>query len=209
MRILNSIAPETAALIRARIAGKPMPKAIAKAPKRKTIKSLVSQFHAYDPRRDAHTIQLPIHFESYEYNSAWHDVYIDKNGNPRSKRADAADKKKKMVGNALAQYLPRWLDDESERARLKHIEFVRIGMKRMDDDNIWIAFKAIRDRTCSFALAGRESFAKSYERKIGQADDILQKRGLTWTYRQMQCESNPRLYGIRLILHCAPRAEQP
>jgi hypothetical protein len=207
-RVLNQLDADTAARVRAAIAGKPQLRE-AKPKKAKPVKCLVSEFHKFDPRNDSHTIQLAIHFESYTYNAESHDIYIGRDGKPRSKRADAAKKKKKKVGNALARYLPRWLDDEAERARLKHIEFVRIGMRKLDDDNVWIAFKAIRDRTCSFAAWGRKSDEDHYKRIIGQADDILEKRGVTWRYRQIQCPSNPRAYGIQIILHCAPSSTTP
>lgn len=206
-RVINALDPDTAARVRAAISGKPVLKE-AKAKRAEPVKCLVSEFHKFDPRANAHTIQLAIHFQSFEYNAESHDMYIGRDGSPRSKRADAAKKKKKTVGKALARYLPRWLDDEEERARLVHIEFVRIGMRKLDDDNVWIAFKAIRDRTCSFAAWGRKSEEDHYQRIIGQADDILQKRGVTWRYRQIQSPSNPRAYGIQIILHCAPASTE-
>lgn len=194
MRVLNALAPETAALIRAHIAGKPMPKAIAKAPKRKDpIKCYVSQYSSYDPRRDCYTIQLPIAFRTAEYNAGH---------TPAALRAKWVAEKRTCVWLALDAYLKGF-----DRSRVRNIEFVRIGLKRLDDDNVVSAFKAVRDATCAYLVWGGD--APSHIKAIGSADDKLWKDGVRWTYRQMQCESNPRLYGLRLVLHCVPRDEQP
>ncbi|HXK16636.1 MAG TPA: hypothetical protein VNG33_02435 [Polyangiaceae bacterium] len=235
MRVINSIAPELAADIRAAISGRPRLKA-AKAKRAEPVKCYVSQFHKFDPQTDRHTVQLPIAFRTAEYNA---------DHTPYALKAKWASEKKAAVWVALSAYFPNMRggvytfsrikphelhfcapsyvkfipDDERavrafcfgaramrERARVRHIEFVRIGQRKLDDDNIIAAFKAIRDATCSFLVRGAS--AANHQLGIGHADDKLKKRGVTWTYRQQKCEANPRLYGIRIILHCAPRTTE-
>lgn len=192
-RVLNSIDPATAERIRDAISGKPRLKT-AKPKRAEPVKCYVSQFHKFDPAKNAHTIQLPIAFRTAEYNAG---------RTPPALRARWVKEKREMVWLALHSYLPLWATKAEERERLRHIEFVRIGMRKLDDDNVVAAFKAVRDATCSFAAWGGGCFEAV--RSIGQADDQLSKRGTTWAYRQIQCESNPRAFGIRIILHCAPR----
>jgi len=94
---------------------------------------------------------------------------------------------------------------------LTHVEYVRLtprvgGKNEMDDDNLWSCFKPVRDALCAYALWGDECVI--HLRDIGNADGQLKRMGVTWTYRQQKCESNPRLYGFQLILHCAPRSTE-
>jgi hypothetical protein len=187
-RVLNAIDPQTAARIRAAINGKPQLKE-AKAKRAQPVKAYVSQFHKFDPRNNSHTIQLPIAFRTGEYNAERTPWYL---------REKWVKEKREAVWLALMAYLPSF-DGE----RVQRMEFVRIGLKKMDEnDNLRAAFKSIVDATCSWAVWGRE--APAHIQAIGKADDKLERRGVTWTYRQQKCESNPRLYGIRIVLHCTP-----
>jgi len=191
-RMLNQIDPETAQRIRDRIAGKPLRVEPAKPKRAQPVKCYVSQFHKFDPRNDSHTVQLPIAFRTAEYNADHTPMYM---------KAKWAKEKKLMVWLALGAYLP-----QLERERVRRIEFVRIATRNLDDDNVVSAFKAVRDATCSWLVWGDE--APRHHAAIGSADDKLWKAGVRWTYRQQKCESNPRLYGIRIILHCAPRSSE-
>jgi hypothetical protein len=233
MRVLNSIAPETAALIRARIAGKPMPPAIAKAPKAQPVKCYVTQLHRVYTETNTHVVQLPIAFNRAHYNSSRTPWYL---------KEAAIKSMREMVWLALSSYFPsmrapsfafsrikpselkccapsyvRFVPDDEravrafcesaramrERARVRQIEFVRLAINKLDErDNLPAAFKAITDATCSYLVHGSE--CRAHIKTIGRADDILDKRGLTWSYRQQKCESNPRLYGVRIILHVSP-----
>jgi hypothetical protein len=193
MRVLNRIDAATAQRIRDAIAGKPQLRA-AKPKKGEPVKCYVSQFHRFDPAKNTHTIQLPIAFRTAEYNADHTPFYM---------KAKWAKEKKLAVWLALDAYMPAMRVDAEERARVTHIEFVRIGLKKLDDDNVRAAFKAIRDAACAFLVWGSE--ASSHQLAIGHADDRLAQRGVRWTYRQQQCASNPRLYGIQIVLHCAPR----
>lgn len=179
--------PQMAADIRAAISGKPVLKE-AKPRKSKRPKCMVSQYHSYDPRKDAHTIQLPIAFDRNMYNAGRVPFYM---------RERYVTQMRDAVWMACAAYL-----QDFDATRVRRIEFVRIAVNRLDDDNIIAAFKAIRDALCARLVWG--DAASSHIRAIGTADDKLAKAGVTWTYRQQKCESNPRLYGIRIILHCAP-----
>jgi hypothetical protein len=191
--------PAVAQRIRDRIAGKPLPPAEKPKGKRaEPVKCYVSQFHKFDPRNNSHTIQLPIAFRTAEYNADHTPMHL---------KAKWVKEKRDYVWLAFDAYFPQFRTDAAERARVRNIEFVRIGLKRLDDDNIVAAFKAVRDATCSYLVWG--AFAREHVKAIGSADDKLWKDGIRWTYRQQQCESNPRLYGIRIILHCAPRSPEP
>lgn len=233
-RVINALDPDTAARVRAAISGKPVLKE-AKAPRAKRIKNLVSQFHKFDPRHDVHTVQLPIVFERAEYNADHTSQFLKSKWVRAKKDAvwlalTAYFPSMRASGYTFTRIKPHLLrfcepsyvrflpDDERavrafcagaramrERARVRHIEFVRIGQMRLDDDNIVAAFKAVRDATCSYLVRGASAAAANHQRGIGHADDKLRKNGVTWTYRQQKCEANPRLYGIRIILHCAPR----
>lgn len=199
-RVLNALAPETAALIRAHIAGKPMPKAIAKAPKRTALpKCFVSQYHKFDPRDGSHTLQLPIAFRTAEYNAG---------RTPPALRAKWVKEKRELVWLVMQKHMPTFARciPEGISLRVTHIEFIRLGLRSLDDDNLVAAFKSIRDAACSFLVWGSECGENI--RQIGRADDILKQRGVSWSYRQQKCSSNPRLYGVQIKLHCAPREER-
>ena len=190
-RIINSIDAATAQRIRDAINGKPQLKD-AKPKRAQPVKCYVSQFCAYDPNRDSYTIQLPIAFRTAEYNA---------DHTPMHMKAKWAKEKKTTVWMALGAYLKGF-----DRSRVRSIEFVRIGLKRLDDDNVVSAFKAVRDATCSYLVWGDD--APNHNAAIGSADDKLWQAGIRWSYRQQKCESNPRLYGIRIVLHCAPRSDE-
>jgi hypothetical protein len=104
---------------------------------------------------------------------------------------------REAVWVACAAYLQSF-----DPARIVRIEFVRIANNKLDSDNLSAAFKAIRDALCAFLVWGNA--ASDHIRAIGSADDKLEQRGVSWSYRQQKCESNPRLYGIRIVLHCKP-----
>lgn len=195
--VINRIDPETAADIRAAISGKPRLKT-AKPKKPQGIKCMVSQFHSFDPRHSVHTIQLPIAFKGAEYNAG---------NTPQYLRSKWATEKRDHTWLALNAYFPRMRTDAAERERVTHMEFVRFGVKKLDaKDNLRMAFKAIVDATCSFLRWGAD--APLHLRAIGSADDYLEQRGVSWDYFQQKCPSNPRLYGIQIKLHCAPRTSE-
>jgi hypothetical protein len=188
-RVLNAIDPETAQRIRDRIAGKPLRVEPAKPKRVQPVKCYASQFHKFDPAKNTHTVQLPIAFNRATYNTSRAPWYL---------KEKAVKEIRETVWLALGAYLPNF-----DGARVLRMEFVRIAINKMDTkDNLPAAFKAVVDATCSFLVWGSD--APSHVRAIGSADDKLEQRGVTWTYRQMQCESNPRLYAIRIILHCTP-----
>lgn len=191
-RLINAIDAATAQRIRDAIAGKPQLKD-AKPKRSQPVKCYVSQFCSFDPKRDSYTIQLPIAFRTAEYNADHTPMYM---------KAKWVTEKRTAVWLALGVYLKSF-----DRTRVRNIEFVRIGTRRLDDDNVVSAFKAVRDATCAYLVWGDE--APSHLNAIGRADDKLWQAGVRWTYRQQKCESNPRLYGIRIILHCAPLSPEP
>lgn len=191
-RIINAIDAQTAQRIRDAIAGKPQLRE-AKPKKAEPVKCYVSQFHKYDPAKDTITLQLPIAFRTAEYNADHTAFYL---------KAKWAKEKRELVWSACAMHLHNF-----DRERLAHIEFVRLALGKLDDDNLVAAFKAIRDALCSHIVWGSE--APAHLKSIGKADDYLAREdGVTWSYRQQKCESNPRLYGVRLILHLKPRTEK-
>lgn len=195
MRVINAIDPETARDIRAAISGKPRLKP-AKAKKSEPVKCYVSQFHKFDPRTNAHTVQLPIAFNRANYNASRTPWYL---------KEKAVKEMREQVWLAMNAYFPGMRTDSAERERVLRMEFVRLAVNKMDvKDNLPAAFKAILDAVCSFLVWGQD--APLHVRAIGYADDRLEQRGVSWSYRQQQCASNPRLYGIQVILHCAARA---
>lgn len=198
MRVINALDPETAARVRAAISGKPQLKE-AKPKRREPVKCFVGQFHKFDPVKSTHTLQLPIAFRTAEYNAG---------RTPPALRARWVKEKRELVWSAMRAYMPTFARciPEGISLRVTHIEFVRIGLKALDDDNLVAAFKAVRDALCSFLVWGGE--CDDNIRQIGRADDILKQRGTTWSYRQQKCESNPRLYGLQLVMHCAPRTNE-
>lgn len=196
---LNTINARDAQAIRDRISGKPLPPAVAKARRPQPVKCYVSQFHKFDPAKNTHTVQLPVAFNRAMYNA---------NRTPWYLREKYVKELREMVWLALGAYFPRMRTDAAERDRVQQIEFVRIAINKLDSkDNLPAAFKSVLDATASFLVWGED--APAHVRAIGSADDKIELRGVTWSYRQQQCESNPRLYGIRIILHCVPRDEQP
>lgn len=190
-RVINAIDPATAQRIRDAIAGRPQLRE-AKPKKIGKIKCYVSQFHSYDPRNESHTLQLPIAFDRAMYNAGRVPFYL---------RERYVSQMREAVWLACAAYLK-----DFDRARVRRIEFVRVAVNKLDDDNIVSAFKAIRDALCAWLVWGND--AQSHIKTIGTADDKLWKDGVRWTYRQQKCESNPRLYGIRIVLHCAPPSSE-
>lgn len=198
-RMLNAISPELAQRVRDRIAGKPLRVEAAKPKKADPVKCYVEQSYRVDSERGTHTLQLPIAFRSAEYNAdrtPWH------------MKQRWVKEKREMVWLALHSFMPTFARciPDGISLRVAHIEYVRIARSKLDDDNLVAAFKCTRDALCSFLVWGDQ--CDENIRKIGQADDILKKRGVTWSYRQQKCESNPRLYGVRIILHCAPRSSE-
>lgn len=198
MRVINAIDPATAQRIRDRIAGKPLRVEPAKPKRAQPVKCLVHTSYRLDAERGMHTLQLPIAFNRAEYNAG---------RTPQHMRARWVKEKREMVWFAMHAFMPTFARciPEGISLRVAHIEFVRLGLLKLDDDNLVAAFKAVRDALCSFLVWGDQ--CDENIRQIGRADDILKQRGVTWTYRQQKCEANPRLYGVRLILHCAPRLD--
>lgn len=187
-RVLNQLDPDTAARVRAAISGKPMLRE-PKAKRAQPVKCYVTQLHRVYTETSTHVIQLPIAFNCANYNTSRAPWYL---------KERAVKSMRETVWLALAAYVPSLRGED-----VRSMEFVRLAINKMDErDNLPAAFKAIVDATCSRLAWGDD--APSRVKTIGRADDILEKRGLTWRYRQQKCESNPRLYGIQIILHCAP-----
>lgn len=211
MRVLNAIPRENADDYRRLLTRKELP-----ALKRKAgPKCLVSQYHAFDPQRSTHTLQLPIYFESFTYNAEQRDTYTIWVNTPagrqritKSKRAEAAKKKRKLVWDAMSMHMPGYAQciAAGYGMRVQHISWIRLGLKQLDDDNLQSAFKSVRDAVCAFLVWGANS--KANIRKIGKADDVLKERGVTWDYLDRKCESNPRLYGVQIKIRCAPRSSE-
>lgn len=205
-RMLNAIAPETAALIRAEMSGKPTPKPIAPAPKRKRVKCLCSQYKKYDPAKDRYIVQLARFIEQpkrVQLRKGMDMAAVQRLvGQINREYAVARD----STAEALELYFPKGMP------ALGVVEFVRFssragGTKQMDGDNLETAFKPIRDGLARYARDGRAW--RQHKGTLGQADGWLEQRGSSWVYRQEKCPGNPRLFGIQIILHCAPRVEQP
>lgn len=190
-RVINQIDHATAQRIRDAIAGKPQLRA-AKPKRAQPVKCYVSQYWSYDPRRDRYTLQLPIAFDPRMYNAGRTPQYL---------RERYVKQLRETTWSACFALIHNF-----DRERLKHIEFVRIAVNKMDSDNVQSAFKAIRDALCTFIVHGRNCV--DHVKTIGHADNKLEQEGVTWSYRQQQCESNPRLFGVRIILHCAPRSSE-
>lgn len=193
MRVLNAIDREFAADVRAAISGKPRLKE-AKAPKAPPgPKAMVTQLHRVYTATHTHVIQLPIAFNCANYNSSRAPWYL---------KERAIKSMRETVWLALAAYVPNM-----RSADIISMEFVRLAINKMDArDNLPAAFKAIVDATCSRLEWGDEAPARV--KQIGQADDKLEQRGVTWTYRQQKYEANPRAYGIQIWLHCAPPSSE-
>jgi len=197
-RMLNAIDPETAQRIRDRIAGKPLRVEPAKPKRAEAVKALVSQFHKFDPQTNRHTVQLPIVFRTAEYNAG---------RTPKFLKEKWVKEKRELVWLALHSYFPLMRKDAAERDRVYAMEFLRYGIGKLDKkDNLRAAFKPVLDAVASFLVWGED--APAHIRSIGTADDKLERRGVEWDYRQMQCPANPRAYGIQIILHCAPRSSE-
>lgn len=191
-RVLNQLDPDTAARVRAAISGKPVLKE-AKPKRSQPVKCYVPQLHRVYTETSTHVIQLPIAFRGEEYNAKRTPWYL---------REKWVKEKREAVWLAMQAYLPRFDVDQ-----LRSMEFVRIGLKKMDGkDNLRAAFKPIVDATCSRVRWGDACWENI--KVIGSADDWMEQRGIEWTYRQQKCESNPRLYGIQIILHCAPASTE-
>lgn len=191
-RVINALDPDTAARVRAAISGKPVLRE-PKAKRSQPVKCYVSQFYRFDPRNETHTIQLPIAFNRATYNTSRAPWYLK-------------EKHVKEIRETVWLAMDAWLPN-FKIERLRSMEFVRIAINKMDaKDNLPAAFKAVVDAVASKVVWGVD--AAQHVRAIGSADGKLEQRGITWTYRQQQCESNPRLYGIRIILHCAPHSTE-
>jgi hypothetical protein len=195
VKVLNAIPRENAADYRRVLTGQPLKRIKRKEP----VKAYVSQFHKFDPRNSTHTLQLPIAFRTAEYNAGRTHPAL---------RARWVKEKRELVWRVMHAHMPTFARciPEGISLRVTHIEFVRIGMRKLDDDNLVAAFKAVRDALCSFLVWGHE--CDENIRQIGRADDILKQRGVSWSYKQQKCERNPRAYGVKLVLHCAPRSSE-
>lgn len=187
-RVLNQLDADTAARVRAAISGKPVLRE-PKAKRAEPVKCYVPQLHRVYTATNTHVIQLPIAFNCANYNTSRAPWYL---------KERAVKSMRETVWLSLAAYVPSLRAED-----VRFMEFVRLAINKMDErDNLPAAFKAIVDATCSRLAWGDD--APSRVKTIGRADDILEKRGVTWRYRQQKCESNPRLYGIQILLHCAP-----
>lgn len=159
-------------------------------------RGLVRLAYKFDAVRGAHTLHLPISFRSEEYNAG---------RTPDELRAAWVKDKRDLVWRALHECLPTFARSIPRGAdvRVARIDFVRIGPRFLDDDNLVSAFKGVRDSLCSFLVWGDQ--CDENIRQIGRADEVLRKRGVTWSYRQEQHAVNPKLYGVKLVIHCATR----
>lgn len=196
-RVLNSIPRENAADYRRVLNRKELP--ALKRKRKEPVKCYASQFHSFNPARGTHTLQLPIAFRTAEYNAGH---------TPHALRAKWVKEKRTLVWRAMHAYMPTLARciPEGISLRVTHIEFVRLGLRALDDDNLVAAFKGIRDAVCSFLVWGGE--CDDNIKQIGRADDLLKQRGVSWSYKQQKCASNPRAYAVRIVLHCAPRSDE-
>lgn len=201
--VRNAVPPETAALIRARIAGKPLPPAIAKAPKEPgKPKCMCSQFHRYNPENNSHLVQLPI-FLAQPKRFVPPRKMTGAQIKWRLKcEAEEYEELRDGITADIQRYMPNGIRG------LQRIEYVRLSSRagssnEMDDDNLAACFKVVRDAVCIYARWGSEWLR--HKDAIGHADGYLKQQGVKWTYRQQKCSANPRLHGIQIVLHCAPR----
>lgn len=204
-RVLNAVYDaEQAARIRAHIAGKPVPLAAAKPKAARKPKCMCAQFKKYNPANSSHVVQLPVYLGQEQIRE-----FVPPPGMSGDKVRKVLYAKRREyvqlrdgVANDIERYFPNGLEG------LTAIQYVRFSMyaggpKEMDDDNVSAVFKPVRDALCSVAYHG--SAWRQHIDTIGNADGYLKQRGVTWLYRQAKCVGNPRLHGIQLILHCAPR----
>lgn len=199
MRVINSIDAETAADIRAAISGKPRLKA-AKAPKvRKGPKLLLSEYSAVKHNGTVLVVQRAIAFDP----AMWHHTDL-----PRWRKNQLIEAERDGTINYLLHSFPKWAADPVERARVRHIDFVRIGGRGLaKHDNLRTAFKYVVDGTCGVVLWGFEVTQRT-RNEIGQADDRLEERGLGWSYLQEKSQANPRGFAIQIRLHLEPRTTE-
>lgn len=201
-RVLNALDAETAARVRAHIAGKPVPLAVAKPKQERKPKCMCSQFKKYNPTNGSHIVQLPVYLDQTQIKEFVPPPNMSGEQVKRvlfGRRRDYV-KRRDGVAADIERYFPNGLPN------LRAIEYVRFsvyagGPKEMDDDNVGAVFKPVRDALCSVAYHG--SAWRQHIDTIGNADGYLKQRGVTWVYRQAKCAGNPRLHGIQLILHCA------
>jgi hypothetical protein len=189
--------PDLAADIRAAISGKPRLKA-AKAPKkRKGPKLLLSEFSA--SKGDVLIAQRAIAFDP----AMWHHTDL-----PQWRRNQLIAAERDGTIGFLLQHFASWANDPEARARVRHIDFVRIGGRGLaKHDNLRTAFKYVVDGTCGVVLWGFEVL-KRQRHEIGQADDKLEERGVGWSYLQEKSRAQPRGFAIQIRLHCKPSSER-
>lgn len=184
-RILNGVPPEDAARYRQAIQlGDIKLASVIKAPKAKKQPAV----QVVEPRvyTEAGSVgfDIPLVWDRRFYNTSRGAWFI--------KEKHASDHRH-AVFNAWRGIDAIRLED------VKSIDFVRLGPGELDDDNLRTAFKYVRDAVCGRLVWGTEVTA--HIKVIGKADEILKKRGVTWTYAQQQYESNKKAHGARIRLH--------
>jgi hypothetical protein len=206
-RLINALSPEDAQRIRDRIAGKPLPPAIAKPKKAQPVKCLVSQYFSYNPRTNSYLIQLPEFLSQPREFVPPPSMSATQVRKVLYARRNDYEKLRDSVGVRIERYMPNGVPG------LKRIEYVRLSSRagnpatEMDDDNLSACFKPVRDAVCAYVRWPHE-WREHVERTLGQADGWLKQQGVTWIYRQAKCAANPRLHGIQIVLHCAPHSSE-
>ena len=191
---------ELAADIRAAISGKPRLKQ-PKAPKaRSGPKLLLSEYAAWKHQGLVMVAQRAIAFDS----AMWHHTDL-----PQWKKNKLIAAERDGTIGFLLQHYESWAKDPEQRARVRHIDFVRIGGKKLaKHDNVRTAFKYVVDGTCGVIEWGFEVLKRT-RHEIGLADDRLEERGVTWNYLQEKSLAQPRGYAIQIRIHLSPRAAEP
>jgi hypothetical protein len=205
MRVINSIAPELAADIRAAISGKPRlkPAKAAKAPKQP--KCMVPQLHRVWRATGVHIVQLPIFLEQPK-KIGIHNITAKQLKWRVAREQEEYAELRDSVATIIQGYYPNGLDG------LRAIDYVRLSPRagnpktEMDDDNLGFCFKAIRDSLCRYARDG--AAWREHLNTIGQADGWLKQQGVKWVYRQAKYEPFPKIFGIQIWLRFDPRTTE-
>lgn len=173
-------------------------------PKRDRSRKKLAKEHVLTPMafsrqgNDWRVVQMPLYTSGQRSWGIWHD------------RHSMVDAQVNTTWFSLCAW--EWL--ARHRSDIQHIELVRVAPRELDThDNLPSAFKAIMDAVCSWVVEGDKVRDPAFNRKkIGRYDDaILQSKknpeGITWSYGQTKCASNPRAYGVEIRFRLAPSSE--
>lgn len=104
------------------------------------------------------------------------------------------------VWSTCLTYLADLSRNVEKRSGIKKLELVRLAPVDIKGkrDNLPASFKYVLDALCAFLLWGADCI--NHKKDIGDADDILDERGLEWTYYQQRSDISNKLHGLRIRL---------